>query len=342
MRRLAGPDEGERGAIAVLLALLMVALLGFGAITIDVGKLYYERGQLQNGADAASIAVAQKCATDLASLDCSVSSPLARSLVNSNAGDGLSNVRSVTLDLAARTVRVTAGSQESGKEPNQLSLLLARAFGIGTAEISAASTGQWGSPLAGQTAFPVAFSICQVKDRVDGTLQLLQTHGTNANPDCFYGPSGAPVEGGFGWLASPPGVCGPVINVAVSIGGSDPGNNSPGACDATLTRWAEAITANRDVVVFLPVYNEVVGTGANAIYTLTSFAAFKVKGWSFSGDDKLPKSFQHKSPHVDSSVACTGSCRGLIGSFIKYVSLGTGFTLGPVNANGATVARLTK
>lgn len=345
MRRLAesaAPEDGERGGISVLVAILMVALLGFAALAVDVGMLYAERTQLRNGSDAAAIAVAQKCAKDLNDVECSAASPLARSLASSNAGDELSNVASLALDKAARTVTVTAGAQEAGKDPNQVSLFLARVLGINAAEVTAASTVQWGSPKAGPTTFPVTFSICQVRDHVDGTLQLLQNHGSNANPACNYGPSGAPVAGGFGWLTSDPGICGALIDLTVAEGGSEPGNSAPGACHPTLTAWAAEITAGRDVVVFLPVFEKVAGTGAGAVYGLTSFAAFKVKGWSFSGDNKLPNSFQNTTAHVSSSVACDGNCRGIIGSFIKYVSLADGFMLGPVDSNGATIVRLTQ
>ena len=340
--KLAGEEDRERGAVSILVAILMVALLGFAALAVDVGMLYAERTQLRNGSDSAAIAVAQKCAKDPADPECSISSNLARSLASSNAGDGLSNVASLALDTATRTVTVTAGSQEAGKAPNQVSLFFARALGINTTEVTAASSATWGSPKSGPTAFPVAFSICQVKGHVDGSLQLLQNHGSNANEDCLYGPSGAAVEGGFGWLTNDPGICGALIDLAVAEGGSDPGNSAPGSCQPTLTHWASEITAGRDIVVFLPVFDKVTGTGAGAIYGLVSFAAFKVKGWSFSGDNKLPNSFQNTSVSVPASVACDGNCRGFIGSFIKYVSLADGFTLGPVDEYGATIVRLTQ
>ncbi|MET4093204.1 pilus assembly protein TadG-related protein [Arthrobacter sp. UYCu712] len=346
MRRLAGqgPDVNrERGGISVIVAILMVVLLGFAALAVDIGMLYSERTQLRNGSDAAALAVAQKCAKDANDPECSATSALARSLASSNAGDGLSNVQSLTLDKAARTVTVTAGAQEAGKEPNQVSLFFARALGINTTEVAAASTVQWGSPLAGPTAFPVTFSICQVQNHVDRTLQLLQNHGSNANPDCFYGPSGAPVSGGFGWLTSEPGVCGGLIDLDVAEAGSDPGNSgAPDVCLAILQRWATDMTAGKDVVVLLPVFDEVSGTGSGAVYGLKSFAAFKVQGWKFSGNDDLPKSFRNTTAYVSSSVACAGNCRGIIGSFIKYVSLADGFTLGPVDAHGATIVRLTQ
>jgi Flp pilus assembly protein TadG len=337
------PDgHSEHGAISVLVAILMVVLLGFAALAVDTGVLSAERTQLRNGADAAAIAIAQKCARDVNDVDCSSTSTLAAGLANSNAGDGRSNVKTLAVDKTARTVKVIAGAQEAGKAPNQVSLLFGRALGFNTTEVTAPSTVQWGSPTAGTTAFPLTFSICQVRGHVDGTLQLLQSHGNGANPGCNYGPSGAPVEGGFGWLPNDPGICGGLIDLAVSEGGSDPGNNAPGACAATLQRWAADITAGRDVVVFLPVFDRVSGTGSGAVYGLISFAAFKVAGWSFSGNNSLPDSFHNKSPDVSSSVACDGNCRGIIGSFIKYVSLANGFTLGPVDTNGATIVKLTQ
>ncbi|GAA2147015.1 hypothetical protein GCM10009825_41060 [Arthrobacter humicola] len=345
MRRLAGltpAGDSEHGAISVLVAILMVVLLGFAALAVDTAVLYAERTQLRNGADAAAIAVAQKCAKNINDPDCSSTSTLAASLANSNAGDGLSNVKSLLLDKNARTVTVVAGAQEAGKQANNVSLFFGRALGFNSTEVNAPSTVKWGSPVAGTTAFPLTFSVCQVKGHVDGTLQLLQSHGSGANPGCNYGPSGAAVEGGFGWLPNDPGICGGLIDLAVSEGGSDPGNSAPGACDATLQRWAADITAGRDVVVLLPVFNKVTGTGAGAVYGLISFAAFKVAGWSFSGNNSLPDSFRNKPPDIPSAVKCDGNCRGIIGSFIQYVSLANGFTLGPVDAYGATVVKLTQ
>ncbi|MET3809518.1 hypothetical protein ABIB14_000611 [Arthrobacter sp. UYEF3] len=304
--------------------------------------LYAERTQLRNGSDAAALAVAQKCAKDVNDPDCSAGSTLAAGLANGNAGDGASNIKSLLLDKANRTVTVAAGAQEPGKVPNQVSLFFARALGYNSAEVSATSGVTWGSPVKGPTPFPVAFSICQVQGHVDGTLQLLQNHGSNANADCNYGPSGAAVQGGFGWLVSDPGVCGGLIDLALAESGSDPGNSSPTICAATLNRWAADINAGKEVIVLLPVFNRVTGTGSGAVYGLTSFAAFKVKGWKFSGNSTLPDTFQNTTPTVAASVACGGDCRGIIGGFIKYVSLADGFTLGPVDANGATVVRLTQ
>jgi hypothetical protein len=253
-------------------------------------------------------------------------------------------VYNIELDKTTRKVSVTTTAKEAGGTDNSVSLFFADVLGIPTKEVGTRASAEWGSPKAGRTAFPLAFSICQVKDHVDGSLQLLQDHGNNANPDCNYGPSGAAVAGGFGWLAPDAGKCGGTIDLATSEGGSDTGNNAPTHCSAELTKWASEITAGRKVVVLLPVFNKVVGTGSGAIYSLISFAAFEVTGWKFSGTSGLPYEFRSEkstTTGVTTATECNGNCRGIIGSFIKYVSLADGYTLGPVNEYGATVARPT-
>ena len=107
MRRL----SGDNGAVAVLVAILAVVLFGFAALVIDVGALYHERRQLQNGADAAAFAVAQACAAG----DCGDYEADADSFADGNA-----------LDDAARIPdegvcgTVTAGLPECTDAPEDL------------------------------------------------------------------------------------------------------------------------------------------------------------------------------------------------------------------------------
>ena len=54
--------KDERGAVAVMVALLMVPLIAFAAIAIDVAAMWSERQQLQTAADAGALAIAQDCA----------------------------------------------------------------------------------------------------------------------------------------------------------------------------------------------------------------------------------------------------------------------------------------
>ena len=135
--------------MSVVVALLLVVLLGFGAIAVDVGMLYSERTQLRNASDAAALMVAQKCARNLADPNCAATAPLASELANKNAVDGLSNVKSIELDKANRTVRVTAGAKESGKAANEVSLFFARVLGLETAEVTASLPRPMGHSVQG-------------------------------------------------------------------------------------------------------------------------------------------------------------------------------------------------
>ncbi len=58
--------QAERGAAATIVAVLLGGgvVMGFAALSMDVGNLMWERRQLQNGADASALAMARNCAID--------------------------------------------------------------------------------------------------------------------------------------------------------------------------------------------------------------------------------------------------------------------------------------
>ena len=225
----------------------MVTLLGFAALAVDVGMLYAERTQLRNGADAAALAIAQKCAKNVNDADCSTTSALARSLANSNAGDGKSNISDLVLDKAAGTVRVTAGSQEAGKEPNQVSLFFARAMGFNNAEVTAGATVHGANPVAGPLPFPLAFSICQVRYHVDGSLQQLQSHGDNANPGLYVRARRSCRSRRFRLAREQSGrLWRPHRHHRAGTPANSSGNSYPGVVrDSVLQKWAADITAGK-------------------------------------------------------------------------------------------------
>ncbi len=334
-------NDGERGGVIVIVAIAMVVLLGFTAIAVDVGMLYSEKAQLKNGSDAAALAIAQKCAKNSLDTDCTTSSTLAKTIANGNAVDGLSNIKSVALDKTNRTVTVTAGAQEQGHAANSVSLKFAQIFGMESAEVTTASTVQWGSPTAGPVIFPLAFSVCQVSGMVNGAAQLIQNHTSGNNASCNLGPAGKTVPGGFAWITQNPGSCGGTVDIDVNKSVGETGGDAPSNCSGIAGQWAADLTAGKAVTVLFPVYNDVIGTGTSATYDLLAFAAFSVKGWKFASGNGTNAAliFHNTNNDVGSSLACTGSCRGIIGSFVKYVSLADGYKLGPVSPYGATVVK---
>lgn len=332
MRRL---NRNEDGAVAVMAALLMVLVLGMAAIVIDIGMLYAERAQLQNGADAAALAIAQDCAVDGV---CPALDAIAVSFAGANANDELSNA---TATRQGNTITVQTSTLTPDGDTS-INHWFAPILGIESTDVGAIATAAWGSPKSGPSTFPLTFSVCQVRDQVDGALQLLVTHGDKADESCNYGPSGHVVSGNFGWLEQDAGVCGVYVNVENGTAEGRPGNSEPDSCDDLLNSWAADLTAGEKVTVILPVFEDTTGKGKTT-YHLTAFAAFEVVGWKFSGgDDSPPMSFRNTADEVGDSLACTKNCRGIIGKFKKYVMLEDGYTMGPPDDFGITIVQLTK
>ena len=304
-------DTGERGAAAVLIALLMVVLLGFGAIAIDVGNLYATKAKLQNGADAGALAIAQDCATRGTSL-CTPAAPgKALQLARANADGGLANAAAPTFPNPG-TVVVDVSAQDAGG--SGVSLGLAKIFGVNRADVKAESTAKWGSPSGGTVTLPVTFSECQFD--LSGAIQVLPIHGTTT---CVSSsPSGHIIPGGFGWLQSDTGKCGATISLANPLVPSKQGVSEPGQCSAVFDSL-------ENQVIILPVFDDV---DSNGNYHIKGFAAFQLLGFNFPGH----------SWNNNGSPSCKGSCKGLIGKFVQFTSL-SNFTLGGPDL-GAKVVRL--
>src|SRR5438045_2560461 len=48
--------DPDRGSVAIILAVCLVAFMGIGALVLDFGRLFHAHAQLQNGVDAAALA----------------------------------------------------------------------------------------------------------------------------------------------------------------------------------------------------------------------------------------------------------------------------------------------
>jgi Flp pilus assembly protein TadG len=313
--------ESDRGGISVIVAILMVVLLGFAAIAIDVAKLYSERAQLQNGSDAAALMMAQKCAKNESDPDCSASSPLAADLANKNAVDRLSNVKSIALDKTNRTVQVTVGAKETGSAPNNVSLFFAGVLGIPSAEVTATSRVQWGTPSKGGMILPLAIAEC--KFNMDsaaglGSEQVLEL--------AVNGCGGIP--GGFGWLKdTTDSSCGITVTAgpADAQGAwvySDTGAPMPSVCTA-----ADLSKLNNQTVL-LPLYAVAAGTGSGGTYYIKGFAAFHVTAYHLSS----------ASWQISGGQICNKCIRG---HFVEFVSLSQALELGNTPDYGTSVVRLT-
>lgn len=95
MRRTTSRGRDSGAVMIVTAVLLSFALLTLTAIVINDGDWFSEKGQVQNGADAAALAIAQVCGSnpsDTTTCSSSLSNPAAVSYANQNANDGASTV----------------------------------------------------------------------------------------------------------------------------------------------------------------------------------------------------------------------------------------------------------
>lgn len=84
------PGERERGATATILAVFLAGgvIMGLLAVSVDLGNLTYERRQVQNAADATSMALASACAAN--ETNCNPENPDVKGLLGGNSHDAVS------------------------------------------------------------------------------------------------------------------------------------------------------------------------------------------------------------------------------------------------------------
>ncbi|MBC7760585.1 MAG: hypothetical protein H7201_02055 [Candidatus Saccharibacteria bacterium] len=308
----------EDGAVAVIVATAMVVLLGAAAFTVDMGAIYSERAQLQNGADASALAIAQNCAAGT----CGNMQTTAQNLANLNSNDQSSNVS--VASPAANSVRVTTSTRNAKTGAATLPLTFAPILGKTSKSVSAAATAAWGNPATGPSDLGLAFAPCIFQ--LNGAIQVIGIAGGSVNLCASVSPSGKVLPGGFNWLADPTATCSSQASTLTGATGGSTGVSISSACSAKISAMAGQ-------VVLLPVYSDASGTGSGAHYVISGWAAFKVLGWNFVGSGGTSL-----NNNLYLGAKCTGNCKGLIGQFISFVSLDDRFTMGGANLGASIVA----
>lgn len=338
-------NDKERGASTVIVAVLLVVLLGFTALVVDVGAMYAEKAQIQNGADFAALAIARDCAGGT----CGDMETNAENRADANSNDAATGVTSVTFP-APTTVRVETFARESGTESDSFSLFFAKLMGFQTTQIHALAAASWGPPNSGST-LPWTVSECVFRDfltpsqlaELDSTgnftgdplaTHLLLRYDENT-PDyegCVAQNGYEP--GGFGWLETNAD-CSADVTAGGKVKGQ-PGNDFPKVGGKEKV-CQEVLAGILNEPVLIPLFSSAVnGGGSKTEYVIIGFAAFQVAGYKFGGGPALT--------HVDPDApSCTDKCRGLQGFFTRFVSLEEA-EIGDSNSPnyGATVVNLTE
>ncbi|MGB4136913.1 MAG: pilus assembly protein TadG-related protein, partial [Microbacterium sp.] len=135
----------ERGATAVTFALALMPLLVVFALVVDAGFLYWEKAQLQNGADAAALAVAQNCIQDAATCS-SGADGVATTVAGDNANDGATDA---VVDPARSSLAQSHGKAfvtASSPEGNEVALPFLSLIAPDAARLQATASVEWGAP----------------------------------------------------------------------------------------------------------------------------------------------------------------------------------------------------
>lgn len=310
----------DEGAVAVLVAVLMVALLGFGALVLDVGQLYAERRQLQNGADAAVLSLALDCPTAAGcNADPSQTGP-AGVKADQNANDDAATVASSSgpaicgngVGLAAcdpdsglgpwdcrppvgplatnyvqvRTETRSTAATGSNLVPPVLAQVLAPGF-TGTT-VRACARASWGAPTGLTSQLPLTISLCEFQKYTAAGLAPPPPYPANyAGEKVIYFHNQS--------AEAPPCPAGPSgSDIPGGFGWLDTNEDCVATTDTT--GWVKDSTgtpppvecsngellAMRGQIVNIPIFDATNGlNGANGAYHITGYAAFYLTGYVF-------------------------------------------------------------
>ena len=311
----------ERGAVAVLSAVFALVTVSIAALVVDIGGMHDERRQLQNGADAAALGLAQhiakSCPEGTPPCAKSILDGIAADLANGNALDNAADIVVATPDYKERLVTVRTTTRTSGGTilPYQFGQAFAGESGK---TLKATATATW-SGLGKAPVIPLTIGLCEwttatKEGTVFGTPTRILFHGEE---DCGEGKkSGADLPGGFGWVADSDANTGD-CNITPSVGGAisvDTGRRgTPGSCNLTAL-------LGKDVLV--PIYDQKSGGGSVGTYVTYGFAQFHLTGYFFTNSDK--------GTLTAGQYPCANRLSCIGGYFVKFVATGDigGPTLG--------------
>lgn len=216
-RALRSASQDDRGAVGVLVGVLIASgmLFGMAAVVVDVGSIYAERAQLQNGSDAGALAVAKACASGEPGCSIEGSYEDAGPYADSNAKDGAS-AASVVCGFAGDSgeleecppwtdTRVDCPEtppsgtnyvdvHTSTLSEDRSSTLLPPSFAHTLAgndspegtTIGACARAAWGPPGAGGTTIPLTISTCEWDASTAGGTDYAPSPPYPPDPDPSY------------------------------------------------------------------------------------------------------------------------------------------------------------
>lgn len=175
-------SERQRGAVTVLVAVMLTVLMGFCALAIDIAYALVVRNELQNAADAAALAGAAHLRRTSAAPDWSAAAQAAEAVLGQNRSGavtldgadiqpGFWNLAGAQTELLpvsstpgaedAAALQVTM-RRDTGQNGGRLQLFFANFLGIASVPVSASAIAAVTAPawIGSGVVFPLAVSTC--------------------------------------------------------------------------------------------------------------------------------------------------------------------------------------
>lgn len=266
------PLTAENGQALVIMAVWLAVLMGMAAIAIDVGSWYHAQRDLQARVDAAALAGAQELPWDT-----TAATSVATQYGTKNGGIAGARIAFKNNGMPNDTIEITADKPET--------TFFAKTLGISSVQVSAKAS---------------------AKASVLGSAQFVAPIAVNKNHPLLAG-SGCPC---FGTDTSLPlGKTGaPGAFALINLDGARGGDGGPGTLadwilngyrdvldlgdyfSNTGAKWdsseiQDALARRLDKTLLFPVYDALVGGGANAQYHIIAWVGFYLTGFDARGVD---------------------------------------------------------
>ena len=317
MRGMTGRDDG---AVIVLVAILVAAgvVTGLLALVADVGQLYAERRVVQNGADAAALAIAQHCAEgDAECADQMAAGSVAVTYSGANAPDEVTGVRetcgtdglgecSSLMDAwwdcqpIPDEINHFARVRTATENPDGTDFLVPFFAGVGSEDpapelrTGACSQAAWGPASSAPVLFPILLPVCPGLP-VGSAVTVSEFTPSDPDDACeFGGDSFAPVTNGFafGDFDGTAKFSGQSQNctepVPVAIGDWIHRETSEAQwCGTSSANITEALSAMLNTEFIVPVVGARDGTGigTSAQFQVMGFRSFEFLGFKLKGNE---------------------------------------------------------
>jgi hypothetical protein len=272
--------RSERGQVAGLAALYIVALLGMAAVVVDVGSWFRADRAAQAASDAAALAGAQALPYDTGE-----ASGLAVEYTGKNGG-GLAGggISFASKHVANDTITVSLSRPTPG--------FFAQVFGIDSVTVAATasaraskiSQAKWVAPIVVNEKHPML--VCQPQPCFGSATQLdyyhLKTSGNQTDGAGSFGfinliqgggnPGSSQMED---WIRNG-------FDAYMPLGEYDARTGNPFSSSNVGDSLSDRIGSE----ILFPVYRKLTGTGSNAKYDIIGWVGFHLTGLKLNGNDE--------------------------------------------------------